>query len=503
MFENVRRVSSQLAVYGSADVAVLAINFLLLPVYTRVLSPEEYGVLALLLVCEAFLKVLFRWGIDVSHLRLYYDCAGEDDRRVLAGTATIVLFVVDGALLTLLAIAAGPLSDNVLGSRMHQSAFLLLLANTFLSTFLFLPFNLLRIREEAKRFATLVFCRSFATVIARLILVVGFRLGIVGIVLADVVVTSVLLAVLAPMLRATTAPRFSGGMAGKLLRLGLPRVPQGLLHQGMAISDRFFLGLYVSLAEVGVYLIGTSIASLTKLYPVAFSTAWLPFAFDTMSRPQAPRLFARLGTYAFCVLVFITLAIATLSEAVVSLMTPAAFHRASEVVPLLAVGMAIQATTTFLSTSLDVAKRTSALPVTTAIAACVTVLGHVILIPSWGIIGAAAAVAAGQLSLALSLAFVAQRRYHIPYETGRLAKIALLGIVWYVVSVSALPGTGLASLAGRVAMLALFPVGLLVLRFFGPTELSDLKQLVNQFRPKTVDRVASDGAASAVTRRLL
>jgi hypothetical protein len=127
----------------------------------------------------------------------------------------------------------------------------------------------------------------------------------------------------------------------------------------------------------------------------------------------------------------------------------------------------------------------------------------VILIPLWGILGAAAAVAAGQLSLALSLAFVAQRRYHIPYETGRLAKIALLGFVWYVVMVSALPGTGLASLAGRLAMLALFPVGLLVLRFFRPTELSDLKQLVNQFRPKTVDRVASDGAASAVTRRLL
>ena len=54
---------------GSADVAILAINFLLLPIYTRVLLPAEYGVLALVLVLEAVLKPLYRWGLDTSFLR--------------------------------------------------------------------------------------------------------------------------------------------------------------------------------------------------------------------------------------------------------------------------------------------------------------------------------------------------------------------------------------------------------------------------------------------------
>ncbi len=55
MFDNVRRVSRQLFAYGTADVMVLVVNFLLLPLYTRVLSSREYGALALLLLCEAFL----------------------------------------------------------------------------------------------------------------------------------------------------------------------------------------------------------------------------------------------------------------------------------------------------------------------------------------------------------------------------------------------------------------------------------------------------------------
>ena len=58
MFDNVRRVFGQLVVYGSADVAILVVNVMLVPVYTRVLSPTDYGALALLLVLGAFLLPL-------------------------------------------------------------------------------------------------------------------------------------------------------------------------------------------------------------------------------------------------------------------------------------------------------------------------------------------------------------------------------------------------------------------------------------------------------------
>ena len=66
MFDNVRRIFGHLLIYGSADIAILATTFLLLPVYTRVLSPSDYGVLALILVLEAVLKPVYRWGLDTS-----------------------------------------------------------------------------------------------------------------------------------------------------------------------------------------------------------------------------------------------------------------------------------------------------------------------------------------------------------------------------------------------------------------------------------------------------
>ncbi len=93
MFDNVRRVFGHSVVYGSADVAIQAVNFLLLPIYTRVLSPAEYGALALLLVLEAFLKPVYRLGLGTSFVRFYYDYTDERSRQTLAGTIVILLLV--------------------------------------------------------------------------------------------------------------------------------------------------------------------------------------------------------------------------------------------------------------------------------------------------------------------------------------------------------------------------------------------------------------------------
>ncbi|MDP6579030.1 MAG: oligosaccharide flippase family protein [Vicinamibacterales bacterium] len=484
MFGNVRRIFGHLIVYGSADVAILAINFLLLPIYTRVLSPAEYGVLALVLVLEAVLKPLYRWGLDTSFLRLYYDCRDDSDRKTLAGTVIVFLLGANGGLTVLLLVAAPVLSELLFGSRDHALTLSLLFANGFIASFIFPPLTRLRIQERSRAYAALTFARSLGTVIVRLVFVVGLRWSVMGIVLADVVVSTLVIAGLGPTISSMTTWRFSRSVAREMLQFGLPRVPQGLMHQGMAMSDRFFLGLYLPLEQVGVYLIGTSIASLVKLYPVAFSTAWMPFAFDSMRRTDAPQLFGRLASYAFAVLGFLTLALACLAQPVVTLMTPASFHAAARVVPLLALGMAIQSTTTFLSTSINVAKRTHAYPIATAVAAAVSIAGYLALIPRWGIFGAATAVVAGQIVLVATLGGFAQRYFAIQYEWLRLGKVVLSAGMLYGI-MTALPQTSTAlTLGSAVGVLAAYPILLLSLGFFRASELREIRQLMANLRSR-------------------
>ena len=105
MFANVRRVFSQLVVYGSGEILLFGISFLLVPIYTRVLTPAEYGILGLLLVLRAFLRPLNQLGLDESFLRFYYDCGDDAARRTLTGTTLAAIGLASGVVLVVLLLA--------------------------------------------------------------------------------------------------------------------------------------------------------------------------------------------------------------------------------------------------------------------------------------------------------------------------------------------------------------------------------------------------------------
>ena len=461
MFDNLRRVFGDSVVYGSGEVVLLGVNFLLLPVFTRVLAPADYGVLGLLLALRAFLRPLNQVGLDESFLRFHYDC--DDERKAaLTGTTLVSIAAASGSVLVVLLLGAHEVSRLLFDSTEHAWAVRLLALNGFLQAFLCVPHGLLRIRNQPLRFARWTVGGGLATVAGRLLFVVGLRMGVLGIMLADVIVSTVLLVGLMPVVGSLLACRFSWPLARDLLRYGFPRVPDTLLRQTMGVSDRFFLRAYLPLLDVGIYQVGTSVANVLKVLPEAFRRSWMPFAFETMGRPDAPRVFARIATAAFSVLVFAALCLVVFREPLIQVMTQAAFHGASEVVPLLALGVSVHALSVLLTTSLNIARDLRALPLATAAGAVVTVVANLTLIPRLGLTGAAGAGLAGTVAFVTTIAFVAQRRYRIPYEVARLSRIALVGFILYGLATFAPTDPFLMGFLTRIAIVAAFPAALLV-----------------------------------------
>ncbi len=359
--------------------------------------------------------------------------------------------------------------------------------NSAVAAFFFLPFNFLRIQNRPKQFATWTFARALGTVVARLVLVVGLRLGIIGIMLADLFVSTVLLLALSRVLKPLLAWQFSWKLVRNMLAYGLPRVPYAVLHQIMAMSDRFFLRLFLPLRDVGLYQLGSSVANVLKFYPVAFQRAWTPFSYEAMERADAPQLFSRLATVAFSVLVFSTLGLAVFAEPLVRLLTPPTFHDAANIVPLLAFGVTIQAITIFAITSLNIAKQSRSLPGITLISAVITVIGHLILIPRLGMLGAGLSVVIGQCVLTSTFLVVAQKHYRIPYEIARLSRVAGLGIVLYLVLGMTPQASLVIDLLIRCAVVASFPIGLLFIRVFDKTTIQQARSLLLSTWSKNTD----------------
>ena len=271
--------------------------------------------------------------------------------------------------------------------------------------------------------------------------------------------------------------RFSMLSLRPLLRFGLPQLPHGLLSQTMALSDRFVLGLFLPLAQVGLYLIGATIASTVKFFPVAFEAAWMPFAFDSMRRRDAPALFARMASYAFAVLMFLSLAVVTLADSAVRAMLPSTYHAATIVVPILVLGITIQSLSWFLGTSLNIAKQTRFYPLATGLGAATSLAATLLLVPRLGLIGAACGVLAGQTAATIVTGYFAQRSYRIPYEGRHLAKVVLIATAAYLLIDQVTLSSAWITLALRALLLGVFPLGLFVLRFFAGSEADDLRSL--------------------------
>jgi O-antigen/teichoic acid export membrane protein len=490
VFKKVRKLFADLTIYGSGDVATSVVSFLLLPVFSRLLSPVDYGIWALLLTVELVTKILFRWGVDASFMRLYYDCHDQQDRQRLASTIFFFLLAVNAGLLAF-GVAAAPLvADHLFGVPGQSLLLQLVLVNTFIGGFYFIPFHVLRIQGKPGQFSLLAFLRSSSTLAARVLFVVVFRFGLFGVVLADIVVTlgfTVLLARwFAPLIRTV----FSREILREALRFGLPRVPHGVAQQVIGPgTDAYLLRLFLPrapgavLGDIGVYSIGLTFGLGLKYFMSAFEYAWAPFYFKTMKEKDAKQTFSGMTTYTLAVLVLLAAGLAGTSADLLRLMTPPAYHGAARIIPWIAIGATLQGVYLLTSIGLNITKHTEYYPVATATAALVNVGANVLLIPRFGILGPAYANVLSYAVLAGMAMVFSQRLYPIRYEWGRLLRLVLAAIAACLTAMFAVPGMRVAAfgvLVRGTVVVGVYLGALAMSGFFNPRELERLRGLAGR-----------------------
>jgi O-antigen/teichoic acid export membrane protein len=469
-----------LAIYGLGDVATSLISLLLLPIYTRYLSPSDYGVIAMLLTVEAVVKVLFRWGVDTAFMRLYYDCPDQAARQRLASTLFFFLLAVNGAILAAAVFVSGALSRQLFGTAEQAVLIALVLANTFVAGFFFIPFQVLRIGEQPKQFIALVFARSAGTLLARLALVIGAGMGVLGIVLADIIITVLFTIVLSRWFAPLIRPVFSPTILADAVAFGLPRIPHSLAHHVMGLADRYFLNAFGTLRDVGLYSIGASFGLALKLFVSAFDSAWTPLYLGIMKEPDARQIISRLSTYAIGTLVCLVAGWCAIAPDVVRLATAPEFHDAARVTPWISLVAMFQGFYVIGSIGLIITKRTTLYPIATGIAALTSVAANVLLIPRYGLIGAAWATCLAYATLVVVTVGFSFRLYPIPYEWSRLVRIAIAGLAGYFGAMAIVPRS-IDPLPGfffhGTAALSIYTAVLFATGFFHQGELGELRNI--------------------------
>ena len=456
-----RALGSGALLYAISSVLSRAVGFVMLPVYTRYLTPVDYGIIQLLDMTIDIAGMLFTAGITSGLQRFYFKASAEEDRRSIVFTTFAFEFGM-AMVGTALLVALAPM---VWRHGLHGAGNTLLVRiaafNFSLAILTRLPQTLLEIRQKVSRSVVISLVRLICQLSLNIVFVVVFETGALGILLSTLFTNILFGLPLSIWLLREVGVSFRRSVVSDLRRFG---VPYQLAFAGSFVAtfgDRFFLQAYHGAAEVGryglAYQFGFILAMLTY---GPFQTAWLPQRHQLLHASKEERDKATAHAFFFVnLLMFSGLVGISLSVgAVFRVMTTPPFYAAAGPVPIILAAYVVQSWAYMVAFSIDVREQTRYFNYATWICTLVTAAGYFLLIPHWSMYGAAWATFIGFSVRFLLTHYWGQRLFPVDYGWAKPVRLATLAVLVVVLARFIPAPTLLPELAIAVSGCALFGI---------------------------------------------
>lgn len=484
MFEKIKRLGTETAIYGISTILGRFLNFFLVPIYTNVFPTSEYGIVAYVYSLIAFLTVVYGYGMESAYFKYSSTKEMGSDRQNFTTPFLSLLAssLVVSALLIFLAPSVASLVDLPPSHKaiVGYSALILLF-----DTIAVVPFASLRMEGKAMLFAVLKSVNIVVNVAANLILLLVFHTGIEGIFLSGLIASACTVIMLIPTIVRHFEPGFSLPLYRALLAFGLPYIPAGLATMMLQVVDRPVLRALTNDATVGVYQANYRLGIFMMLVVSMFDYAWRPFFLSNAREPDAKQLFARVLTYFVLFMSIIFLGLSFFLQYLVKMqifgrhLIHPDYWGGLPIVPVILLAYVFLGIYNNLVAGIYIEKKTQHLPYITIAGAITNVVANFLLIPSLGMMGAAIATLLSYAVMAGTLYVVVQRFYPVQYELLRLAKIAVaLSVVFTLFVVVKVEGL---HLVWEAFLLVLFGALMYGLKFFAPSELRGLRRIFLRF----------------------
>ena len=466
-----RRLGKHSAIYGLGGLVSRILAVLLLPLYTKYLTPADFGRVETLVALNAILVTLLRAGISTAFFRFYFDSTEPEQRLKVLRTSFWFTMAMSTLGLVLGWIFASAISDflKIDDDTLVRAAFIGLWAQMNYEQLT----SLFRVEERSVAFVAASIANVLLTIGTTIVLVVGLDEKALGVVVGNFTGTLLVYLALLGYRREQLGLQFDRELLRRMNRFGLPLVPSGLALWALNFSDRFFLARIAGQEDVGRYSLGVRIASAMVLLLVAFRMAWPAFAYSIQDEREARRTYAFVLTYLLYVSCWLSLALGVLAPWIVKLLARnEEFWPGADVVAPLAFAGALWGAYTVVAIGIGRLRRTQFNWVVTGSAALVSVVLNLLLIPEYGIRGAAAASLTAFTVMFVAMAVYSQRLYPVPYQWRRVCTVILTAAALTVV------GRLVDRLEVSIVLIFAYPAVLFAVGFYLPFERARLARVL-------------------------
>lgn len=425
------QLGKQSVIYGFGHFITRFINFLLLPLYTHRLAPEEYGVVSLIYAFIAFANIFFTHGMDVAYMRFQGLEKTEENKKTIFSTSFIWFLMSTLLLGSFMYFVSQNLASITVGIE-YTKLIQLAIGILAFDTLMVLPKVLLRLENKPYHFIFLE--------LSHVIIVLGLNIWWIGIqqlsidyiFISNLIASGVVFLLIVPKIIQNMELCFNPGWWKYLFIFALPYIPSGMASILNELIDRYMIKWLVDENAVGLYSASYRLGIFMLIIVMAFKFAWQPYYLRQADKEDAPQLFAQAGTYFLLVTSFLFLFLSFFIEYLVQIPIGSSpiinpvYWASLSIVPIVLLAYIFLGVFLVQLPGIYIKKKNGWIPILNGTAALINIMTNFLLIPKYGYKSAAVATLIGYCVMVLLQYVVIKRFYPLTWEWKRVLLIIFI-----------------------------------------------------------------------------
>lgn len=374
----------QFLIYGFASVVGKIAAVLLLPLYTNVLTQEEYGALAMITAAKGIIDLFSNLNIHSGVAREYYEKDVDRTKVISTGFISIIIFSI--SIMVLLLHSKEYWIRNVLEVRNYEKAFIFMLY-TIPTGSLFSYFAILtRYKQKAVAYSVGSLLQLCIQIGLTIYYVLVAKTGIVGVFYGILAGELIGITYFYFLNREYIRLKFNSDLLKRVLKYSLPTLPAIAAMWADSNIGQLLIGKYISLSDAGIYSIALRIASVFMLIQQAFGNVWLPFVYENLNKHRFENDIIRIFNAATFALVLISVNLSVLSEYIILLLSTPEYIDAALLLTLLTIPMSISILIQFANIGPNISRKTKYIAYANISGSAINLSCLVIFVPIYGAI---------------------------------------------------------------------------------------------------------------------
>jgi len=418
-------------IYGLGTLVRNIASFIMLPIYTRYLNPEDYGAVEMLTLSVSLFSLLIGLRITQSMFRFYLLEENIELKKRVVSTVLVAVSILSVSMAALVFVYAQEIVVLIFKNNIYIYEFKLFVFTLVTSAISQVGMSYIQMIRKPKLYVALSIFTLLLQIGFNLYYVVYLELHVAGVVYGSLSSGLIIMIVMFIYLTKSNGCRFKKDLFVRIFKYTVPMITASSVGFYVGFIDKYLLNLYEGLFAVGILAVSSRFASVVQTVYGVFNQSWMAARFDVYKDVGKHYIFRDVFRYLVIFVGILGITVALFSADVIYWMATESYYQSAKVVPYLVLAVIFNSFLSFFNLGILIHEKTGHLFYAVLLKAVIATVFYIALIPSYGVFGLAFGLVVANFAETFYV-YIASRRH---FDMGLSFNKAIIVLMVYVLVV--------------------------------------------------------------------